>query len=68
MILEVLLKLPTSHEHPINELLLVRIPLLGLNEYLTDVVNRPLNRILLACLFPFHHNIYTDGPTIGSHI
>ena len=68
MTLKILLKLPACHEYPINELLPMGIPLLGLDKYLTDVVNRPLNRILLAWLLPFHHNGYTDSSAIGSHI
>ena len=68
MTLKVLLKLLACHEDPTHKLLPVWIPLFGLDKHLTDVVNRPLNRVLLASLFPFHHDGYTDGPAISSHI
>ena len=65
---EVFLKLPAGHKHPIDKLLPVEIPLLGLNQYLTDVVNRPLNRVLLASLLALHHNSHTDNTCVSSHI
>src|SRR3954469_25052506 len=48
--LEVLLKLSACHKNSIHQLLPMRIPLLGLNKYLADIVNQTLNRMLLACL------------------
>ena len=65
---EVLLKLPAGHKHPIDKFLSMRISLLGLNQYLTDVVNRPLNRVLLASLLAFHHNNHADSMRVSSHI
>ena len=52
----------------IHKFLLMWISLLGFNEHLTNVVNRPLNRMLLACLLTLHHDGNTDGPRVSSHI
>jgi len=45
---EILPQLTTSHEHSINHLPPMWVPLLRFNEHLTDIVNGPLNRIFLA--------------------
>src|SRR4051812_48510601 len=68
MTLEILLKLPACHENSIHQLLPMRVPLLGLNKYLTDIVNRPLNLILLSGLLALHHNSHTYSPGVSSHI
>ena len=65
---KIMLKLPTSHKNPIHKLLPMWIPLFGLNKDLNDVINRLLNQIFFACFLPFHHNGYTNGSVIGSHI
>src|SRR3954470_15528008 len=56
MSLEVLLKLLACHKNSIYQLLPMRIPLLGFNEHLADIVNGTLNQMLLACLLSLHHN------------
>ena len=65
---EILLKLPACHEHPINKLLPMWIPFLRLNKHLTDVVNRPLNRMFLASLLALHHNGHTDRTRVSSYV
>ena len=65
---EVLLKLSAGHKHPINKLLPVRISLLGLNQYLTNVITRSLDRVLLASLLAFHHDGHADSTRVSSHI
>ena len=41
------------------------IPLVGFDKHLADIVNRPLNRIFLACLLVFHHNSHANCTSIG---
>ena len=66
--LEIMLKLPACHEHTINKLLPMWIPLFGLNEYFADIINRPLNRMLLTLFLALHHHSHTDGPCVSSYI
>ena len=68
MALKVLLKLPACHKHSIHQLLPMGISLFRLNKHLTDVLNRPLNRIFLASLLVVHHNGHTDSTCVSSHI
>ena len=65
MTLKVMFKLPACHEHPINELLPVWISLFRFNEHLTDVVNRPLNRIFLASLLALYYNGHAESTGVS---
>ena len=68
MTLKIMLKFPARHEHTINKLLPMRMSLLGLNEYFADIINRPLNRMLLTLLLALHHNSHTDGSCVCRHV
>ena len=66
--LKIVLKLPACHEYTINKLLPMWIPLFGLDEHFTDVINRPLNRIFLTLFLALHHHSHTDGSCVSSYI
>src|SRR3954462_15682874 len=61
--LEIWLQSLGRHVHSITHLLVVGIVLLGRREHFTDIIHRPLNRLCLVLLGPFHHHHCTDHPT-----
>ena len=60
VLLEIMLQFANRHENTENQLLPLRVSLLGICQDFADIINRPLNRVLLSFLLAFDNHDCAD--------